>query len=336
MPHRFATVAVAMVLAVVGVLAVAGNASASATPRVSLQDGSGCGDATAHDLGAEVLPPEFSNEESTVILYWKERGGPAASAPDDEISVRVERRRGDSQTWELLAHLETQTQRYRDWVDPGTWFYRVAVINLTKGEVACPLTWTWATVTAPAASVPTHVELAQWCGERGAVHWPWAYVDPVPEDGTSTVTLEWLDDLPHYEGDGWFSDNPVARVARYRIERSTDGVPWTPVATVVNTRTWHGTAPSGEWTYRVALVSVEGQGLVATCDPPLWAEVEVQVPTAAELEETLRQYRILKAEAVRCAVNQTTANLRREARVIVATWVREQMGQIFDDLQACH
>lgn len=92
----------------------------------------------------------------------------------------------------------------------------------------------------------------------------------------------------------------------------------------VTGRNPYSAVPSGEWTYRVALVSVEGLALVATCEP--MPRAEAPAPAVAELEEALRQYRILETEGAHCSVHQTTASLQRETRVIVATWVQKRIG----------
>ena len=306
-----------------------------------------CHDGEVRELEADIAGTEVVNgvEFKTVSLQWWSKRS-YWDLPEGMLAYyRIQTQSHDkddptAEEWQTVETV-TNTDVWKGVVETGHWHYRVGLIGLTYGDQVheCQTTkWREAEVNV----LNLQEELEQICEiiEIIYIYHVAATVAPSPDGQGETVKLEWeseleyyLDYAYHYYG---YTQLPEETVGNYRVERILDGSNedegnWETVAEVSDTNTWSGPGEPGDWIYRVALVSLQAGDVVGQCEKPLWAQVDVFVPTAEERAKEEADRLVLIEQASACALDALSDNFTPAARSVIGEYIDKRVGEIAED-----
>ena len=295
-----------------------------------------CQDGEVYDLYATVADSgEGTGKTASLewwsdLLYW--------DLPDEETLAyyRIERQSHDKDAptgdqWETVATVHS-TNLWEGPVTTGHWHYRVRLIGLVSGDLVheCQqVKWAETEVNV----LTPQEKLAQNC-ETAYINHIGATVEPAPDGQGKTVTVDWELQFDYYQD---YPPPPEGEVLiTYRLERkrsTSDGSEgnWERVAEVSDTGTWSGHAEPGDWTYRVALVSLQVGDLVAQCEKPQWSHIYVSILTAEELAQEKSDRHILVEQLTTCATDALTTNLTPAAQEVVGRHIERRVAEITED-----
>ncbi len=304
-----------------------------------------CQDGEVYDLYATVADSgEGTGKTASLewwsdLLYW--------DLPDEETLAyyRIERQSHDKDAptgdqWETVATVHS-TNVWKGPVTTGHWHYRVRLIGLVSGDLVheCQqVKWAETEVNV----LTPQEELERFC-ETTYVSDVDTTVKPSDDGRGEIVTLEWwIDYHYHYSGYDIYEAPPDGTEAIYRVERTRAAqneseYSWETVGEVSGANawgdreTWSHTGEQGNWIYRVALVSLQAEDLVAQCEKPQWEEVAVFVPTAEERAKAEADRLVLIEQASDCALDALSDNLNPDARSVIGEYIEKRVSLFVED-----
>ena len=295
-----------------------------------------CSDGQVEEIYVAVKSTDDGPGKTVLLEWWA--GLDYWDLPEGmEAYYRIQRRDADGGEWETVGTV-SNTDTWEGSVETGSWQYRVGLIGLTYGAQVheCQTTkWREAEVNV----LNLQEELEQVC-QIIIIYYVAATVEPSPDGQSETVTLEWESELDYYLDYAYhyydYSQLPEERVGNYRVERILDGSNedegnWETVAEVSDTNTWSGFSEPGDWIYRVALVSLQAGDVVGQCEKPLWARVEVFVPTAEERAQEEADRLVLIEQASACALDALSDSFTPAARSVIGRHIDKRVGEIAED-----